>query len=218
MVVDSHVEVATRIRMIGSFIDQIPDERLNDWSWYMTVATIVVPAVAALIAGFTGYAAVKINDRITAISSGAAETLRTDLREAQDSAADARARATALEERGRPRKVATEVRQRMVSELSAARGSPVTVSSIMSDAESFEFASTMKDILIESGWIVGDIKTVMTTPPLKGVRLDIRSVDSIPPYAAVLQHALINAGFGNAVNLNETLSPGTVQLTVGAKP
>ena len=93
-------------------------------------------------------------------------------------------------------------------------GKSITICSVESDAEGFEFAGTLKHVFEEAGWHVDGVKQVAYGSPSTGLNLAAGSFPS-PEGLVTAYLAFTSAGFHVSQQLDAKLTGGQAELIVG---
>jgi hypothetical protein len=207
-------------KMISEFIERIPENHLQNWSWWLTLATFVIPAIAGVIALLTGYGALRINDRITAVTERTTGDLKRDLGDAKQSAADAHKIASELAEKQRFRTITPEHRKQFVDLLAVARKGRVRISVMAGNKEAFDFATQVRDMVREAGYSTPDTMNSLQLfgPPLLGMVIKVKSEPEQAPFAGDMQRAFSAIGIEALGDKDSSLDADIVLLQIGAKP
>ena len=130
------------------------------------------------------------------------------------------ARNIELEARFAPRKLMTEQRTRLVELLKAVPKGPLSIETVLGDAESAAFAGDFEAIFKAAGWTVegGLMLTAFASRNPVGYGIVIRDKDNVPAHAGPLQKAFMDAGLSLTAELQPSLPIGMVRLVVGVRP
>jgi hypothetical protein len=115
------------------------------------------------------------------------------------------------------RSVTPDLAKRMTTVLATQRGSKVTVTCVLGDQESFQFASQVKQILQNSGWEVNGVNQAIYTQPVIGVFVKVKS-QQYPRRVNSIVEAFKVLNITPDGILDPTLGADDVELIVGAKP
>jgi hypothetical protein len=205
---------------MNAFIERIPENQLQNWSWWLTLATFVIPALAGVIALLTGYAALRVNDRINAASARTTGDLRNDLKDAKQSAADTHKMASELAEKQRFRTITPEQRRQFVSFLAPARKGRVKITVTTGNQEAYDFAMQVRGLVREAGYTTPDRMDSfhLFGPPALGVVIKVKSETEQAPFAGDMQRAFSAIGIEALGDKDASLDADTVLLQIGAKP
>jgi hypothetical protein len=205
---------------MNAFIERIPENQLQNWSWWLTLSTFVVPAVAGVIALLTGYAALRINDRIIAVADRTTGDLRKDLGDAKQSAKDAHKIASELAEKQRFRAIIPEQRKQFANFLAPARKGRVRITVTAGNNEAFDFATQVRDMVREAGYTTPDLMDSFQLfgPPPIGIVIRVKSETEQAPFAGDMQRAFNAIGIDAPGDKDASLDADTVLLQIGTKP
>jgi hypothetical protein len=117
-----------------------------------------------------------------------------------------------------PRSIASDARLRLVNGLRKAPNSFVGIDTPLGDTEAAQFADELRKAFEEAGWKVAVAQASWDRTPT-GLHLAFHRFDDVPAHAAILQEALLEAGFvAPADAIDESANEHTVRLIVGTKP
>lgn len=149
-------------------------------------------------------------------------TLRGEVAKLQKEAAIAQRDLMILQEKVKPRKFTEEQKTQLITTLKANPKGNIYIECINGDAESCGFAKQIAEILSLAGWKIIDLRDVITFSkggqPRIGMAIIVKSRESSPIRAAILQKALAEVGVNAPGELRNALSDDEVQLFVGVKP
>ncbi len=154
--------------------------------------------------------------RITSEKLTAAEQA---IQSAKSDAAQARASAEESKAKLQPRSLSSSQRSVLISALRTGPSGAIDIVAVLGDAEGIAFAGELDSALRAAGWPTSGVSQAVYTPsgPV-GVLLKVRSRDSAPAHAVVLQKALANAGVEALAILDAKVDAAYVGLIVGHKP
>lgn len=164
------------------------------------------------------------NERTASVSLRLEEEARKRAEAQQETAKAQQALVEKTEEirlRQLPRHLTPEQRARLVEILKSSPKGEVDIVCVLGDGEGFAFATELDGVLKAAGWTAsgGGVSQVAYSGgnPI-GAGIIVHSSQTVPPYAAALQHAFELIGFPLPGAEKSDLPAGKVQLLIGNKP
>lgn len=162
--------------------------------------------------------------RAASDAKAAQQRVETDLAIQQQRAAKAETELVKLQERIAWRTITPEQRKQFLeATLDVPKRGVISIVGLDGDPESVAFASQLRDLLTQAGWVtkLSSILPVGSTPI--GLVVSVRSTSPIAPdsplyHAARLNQALTDLGFKMFSNENPSLGESDATLLVGHKP
>jgi hypothetical protein len=174
--------------MINAFIDRIPDNQLSSWSWWLTFVTILVPALAAVVTAIAGYGAMKVNDRISLVTT----SFRTIT----------------------PKQRSQFVAFLAPSPKGKVKMS-VTASDREAFAFASQVRDMIREAGYETPEIMN---TFISAPPLIGILIKVKSESDQPPFGGPIQKAFKAINIDTPGKVDSSVDANTVLIQVGLKP
>jgi hypothetical protein len=116
------------------------------------------------------------------------------------------------------RLISPAVEKDISNELRAAGSRSVVVSGQMGDSEINQFSAQLVSILHSGGWKAQGPNVIMGFAPVTGLFILVKSQDSAPETAVILQNILKRNGIDAFGMVDPSLSPDQVVLLVGNRP
>lgn len=185
--------------------------RFNNW---MQISIVVFGVLAAVASAFAILAANRISD----LQDLEKTALRTELEKAKDDAASAVQAASSVAEKQKPRFLSEAAKKSLITALTPFRGTPVDITAVLGDGESFAFASQLKAMLEQSGWKANGVNQAVFSGHPVGLILVVRSQEKAPQAAGALQQALGQIGLEAPGDVDPNTPLDSVKLIVGHKP
>lgn len=191
---------------------------MSFWSWdnvnWASQLLLVIFAGIALVSGTI------VNRRqsreITSANERTAK-LEKEVAQARTRQADAERELIELQEKLRPRHLLE--RNKFVSFLKEYKSGPLEIQYSGNDVESRAFASEIEAAFKDAGWSEVHVNNnVLIFPQPVGLRLRVKSADSIPEYAGAVQQAFKTINIPTQVETDDATAPNALFLTVGSKP
>jgi hypothetical protein len=103
--------------------------------------------------------------------------------------------------------------------LREAPGRFIPVESPAGDQEAERLALQLISILKSEGWESGNSDTlVYFNPPIEGIIISVRNLDSAQPHVSILQRAFEAIGMPAKIKVDDSAPQPPIQLFVGHKP
>jgi len=140
--------------------------------------------------------------------------VETELARQQERAARAESELAKLQ----PRSLSIQQRGLLLQALRASRKGPVEVFCLLSVPDGEQYATQIKEALVESGWPASGptMARLMPGPP-PGLTIAVRDRESLPPHSQGLFHALAAAGLRANLEEEPDVPAGVVRVIVGHK-
>src|SRR5262249_44021705 len=124
-----------------------------------------------------------------------------------------------IEEKLAPRSLDLEQVQHFRTFLREAPGRFIPVESPAGDQEAERLALQLISILRSEGWESGNSDTlVYFNPPIEGIIISVRNLDSAQPHVSILQRAFEAIGMPAKIKVDDSAPQPPIQLYVGHKP
>jgi len=128
-----------------------------------------------------------------------------------------KARTAGIEARAEPRRIPKSARSNVIMTLRAYAGHRVRLSVPNGDSEAFEFASQITALLREAGLNAGPINSVISTVPIRGIRLAVES-EAPGSFGAAILTALHLCGIDVSGHADPSrITANEAYLDVGSK-
>jgi len=118
-----------------------------------------------------------------------------------------------------PRSLSTRQRGLLLQALKTSPKGPVEVFCLVSVPDGEQYATQIKEALLESGWPAAGVTMARLVPgPPPGLSIAVRDRISLPAHAQGLLQALATAGIPANLDEEPDVSAGVVRVIVGHKP
>jgi len=120
-----------------------------------------------------------------------------------------------------PRTLTAEQRSKLIEILKENQKGEIEITCVMGDGEGYAFATEIDGLLKAAGWTIiggGVSQAVYSGGNPKGAGIIVRSQESAPNYAIILQQAFSEVGYPIAGAIDSSLPEGKVKLLIGNKP
>lgn len=144
-------------------------------------------------------------------------SLRDELVEAKASAAEAERNVANATRHSRPREITAAQRQQFLALVGDGPKGPITVGRIQGDAEIGRYYAQMIDLVTAGGWTVTD-RPLWLDLTFEGVFIRVRSAETAPSRARLLQDALKAIGVVAHGEVSQDLPAERLELMIGHQP
>jgi len=193
---------------------------LDGWYSFWQLATLLA-LIATFVTGLGTYVTGRwINERQGIENKKQATELLelgTDLSRQREKTVLAEKSLLELQEKLRPRQLLE--REKFVSFLKEYKSGPLEIQYSGNDVESRAFANEIEAAFKDAGWSEVHVNNnVLIFPQPVGLRLRVKSADSIPEYTGAVQQAFKTINIPTQVETHDATAPNTLLLIVGSKP
>jgi hypothetical protein len=121
--------------------------------------------------------------------------------------------------RQQPRELSSEQRARFQAILRDGPKEIIDIESPAGDLEASRLVVQLVDIFGSEGWQTGlSTELAYFVPPIEGIIIKVRNLDSAQPYVSVIQHAFEAINMPVKLEVGDRAGEPPIQLLVGHKP
>lgn len=117
-----------------------------------------------------------------------------------------------------PRRIPDNKRSRLVEVLKDIPKGPIRLTCLFGDEEGRIFATQIRDVLREAGWIDMHLNIALFDQSMTGVEIRFRDRTRIPEFGMLIAHALDSVGIPLSLAINPNVTEGEADIVIGAKP